>query len=97
MGAASVELTRRALRDLRRLDRADRRRIAEALEELATGDGNLDVKPLVGRPPYLRLRVGDWRVLYRRADPQEAASGGPGWYVLRIINRRDLERAARSL
>jgi len=97
VSTARVELTRRALRDLRRLDRPDRRRIAGALEELASGAGNLDVKPLVGRPPYLRLRVGEWRVLYRLADAEEAASGGPRWYVLRIINRRDLERAARSL
>lgn len=97
MTEARVELTTRALRDLRRLDEPHRRRVAVALEELTAGAENLDVKALVGHAPYLRLRVGDWRVIYRPTTEQEAAAGGEGWFVFRIINRRDLERAARSL
>jgi mRNA interferase RelE/StbE len=92
-----IELTTRALRDLRKLGAAERRRIAAALEELAAGAENLDVKPLAGLSPWLRLRVGDWRVLYRPASEEEARAGGPGWFVAPIINRRELHRATRSL
>lgn len=67
MSDARIELTTRALRDLRK------------------------------HTPYLRLRVGDWRVLYRPTTEQEAVAGGEGWFVFRIVNRRDLERAARTL
>lgn len=97
MDAARIELTTRALRDLRKLDGPDRRRVAAALEELSGGAENLDIKALVGHSPYLRLRVGDWRVIYRPATEQEAAHRGAGWFVFRVVNRRDLQRAARSL
>jgi hypothetical protein len=56
------------------LELADERRVR--LERLGGGDAaNLDIKALTGRSPWLRMRVGDWRVIYRPADP------GPGWYV----------------
>jgi mRNA interferase RelE/StbE len=92
-----IEIARRAVRDLRRMDGPQRRRIREALEALAAGAGNLDVKALAGRSPWLRMRVGDWRVLYRPLTQEEAADGGPGWLVARVVDRRDLERSVRSL
>src|SRR3954451_24021372 len=92
-----LELARRAVRDLRKMDGPHRRRVRDALEALAAGAENLDVKALVGRAPWLRLRVGDWRVLYRPLSDEEAAAGGPGWLVARVVDRRDLERSVRSL
>lgn len=62
------DLSRRALRDMRRLDRTTRERIFHALDRLANADGTLDVRRLTGREEY-RLRVGDWRVLFER-DPK---------------------------
>ncbi len=94
---ARVQLTRRAERDLRTVPATDRRRIATTLTALAAGAENLDVKALAGISPWLRLRVGDWRVLYRPTTEQEARAAGPGLFIARIINRRDLERATRSL
>lgn len=64
-------------------------RVTDGLRRLASGDPNLDVKQLRGRDPWLRLRVGDWRVLYR---PFEL-----GLWVERIVHRRDLHRAVDSL
>jgi mRNA interferase RelE/StbE len=60
-----VEYTPRATRDGGRLDRVVRERILTAIDRFAaTGYG--DVKPLKGsREGEWRLRVGDWRVLYR--------------------------------
>ena len=79
------------------MDGPQRRRVRDALEALSAGADNLDVKALAGRAPWLRLRVGDWRVLYRPLSAEEAAAGGPGWLVARVVDRRDLERSVRSL
>ncbi len=93
-----ILLSRRAERDLRRIGSgADLTRIREALEGLAGGATNLDLKPLVGVAPWHRLRVGDYRVLYRAVDPGEAAEPAARWLVARIIHRRDLERAVSTL
>src|SRR5438094_9608342 len=88
-----VELAQRALRDLRKMPAGERPRIRAALADLAAGAENLDVKALAGRAPWMRLRTGDWRVLYRPL----AASEGDGWLVARVVNRRELERAVRAL
>ncbi len=67
----------------------DRHRIADGLRSLETGAANLDIKPLEGRPPWRRLRIGDYRVLYRPTDN--------AIWVERIINRRDLDKAIDTL
>src|SRR4051794_40856408 len=95
-GEPNIELARRAVRDLRRLDRPDLRRVREGLEALAAGTEGLDVKPLAGRAPWRRLRVGDFRVLYRPLAADEG-DGRHGWLVARVINRRELDRALKAL
>ncbi len=55
----------------------------------------LDIVPLVGKPPYRRLRIGTYRVLFRPATTAEVPLGG--YLVVRIVHRRDLERAKDSL
>jgi mRNA-degrading endonuclease RelE of RelBE toxin-antitoxin system len=89
-GEFPVTLRPQAERDLRRLGRDDRKRVGDALRLLALGAENLDVKPLSGSAPWLRLRVGDYRVLYREA-------GDDILVVARIVNRRDLIRTVRTL
>lgn len=69
----------------------------EALEALGAGASNLDVKPLIGSAPWHRLRVGDFRVLYRPVEPNETADSGAGLLVARVVHRRDLERAVATL
>jgi mRNA interferase RelE/StbE len=60
----------RARKDLRRIDPAVRKRILSAIERLAQGaELTGDVKRLRGSSEY-RLRVGDWRVRFERADRQ---------------------------
>ncbi len=63
-----IELSKRALKDLRRIDHANRQRLLDLLEQDLAAEPqppNLDVKPLVGRAPWLRLRRGAYRILYR--------------------------------
>lgn len=61
----SVEWRPRATKDLEKLERPLRERIVGAIERLVeSGEG--DVRRLIGTdPPEFRLRVGDWRVLFR--------------------------------
>jgi mRNA interferase RelE/StbE len=54
-----------ARRDLRQLDPQIRLRVITALERLADNDPRTDVRKLAGTGE-LRLRVGDWRVRFRR-------------------------------
>lgn len=54
------------MRSLARLPRPTAARVREALAALATDPGrrDLDIRPVVGRA-YLRVRVGDYRILYQ--------------------------------
>ena len=68
---ASIDYTRRAQRDLRRLDPPVAERILDAIERLAR-EGSGDVRPLTGQPGRYRLRVGGWRVGFTR-NPETRA------------------------
>lgn len=62
---------------------------------------NLDVKQLAGRAPWLRLRRGGYRILYRPLTDAELATLGAehasGFLVERVVDRGDLERATTTL
>lgn len=57
----------KARRDLGRMDPPIRKRIVLAIERLAADDPRADVRRLKGSDE-LRLRVGEWRVRFRRDD-----------------------------
>ena len=67
---------------------------------------NLDVAPISGRAPWFRLRAGDFRILFRRLTAAEldllvlrrgAAEGATGFFIGRIVDRSELERAVDTL
>jgi hypothetical protein len=85
-----ILLSTRAVRDLRRLGPGpELDRIEAGLQRLSTGEANLDIKPGTGSAPWLRLRIGDWRILFRPAGDQIL--------VARIIHRSELQQAIRTL
>jgi mRNA-degrading endonuclease RelE of RelBE toxin-antitoxin system len=85
-----ILVSTRAVRDLRRLGPGpELDRIEAGLQRLSSGDPNLDIKPVTGSTPWLRMRVGDWRVLYRPANNLIL--------VARIIHRSELQQAIRTL
>lgn len=98
-----VELDRRAIKDLKQLSRADRDRIERELSSSFAGKklaDNVDIKPLRGANPWQRLRIGSFRVLLRPLTTTELRSlgqKGKGFLVARIVNRRDLHKAAARL
>ena len=83
MAETVVVFSARAYRDLRRIDPRVRVRIVAGIGQYAeTGVG--DVKPLRAHAG-LRLRVGDWRVFFRRSDEGVVE-------VDAILNRREAYR-----
>jgi mRNA interferase RelE/StbE len=61
-----VEYSRDALRTLARIDRKTAERIVEKIELLAVDPAALanNIRRLRGGRGMMRLRVGDWRVIY---------------------------------
>jgi mRNA-degrading endonuclease RelE of RelBE toxin-antitoxin system len=104
-----VELSRRAAKDLRQLDKQAARRISDVLRRGLLAEpppDNLDIKVLQGAEPWLRLRAGTYRILYRPLTPKELRSVLPhvpdadrseGYLVGRIVHRRDLDQAVATL
>jgi mRNA interferase RelE/StbE len=87
LAAASVEYKASAASDLERLDRAVALRILRKIEKSLTEQGNAG-DPLAGEfEGLLRLRVGDYRVIYTRIST--------GYLVLRIGHRSDVYRRGR--
>lgn len=92
MPTHAVELSPRALEDLRAFSHDVTERILKKLRELEErpfprGD---TVKQLQGfESPTYRLRIGDYRAVYR--------SRGTIVVIVRIIHRSELDRALRDL
>lgn len=72
----------------------ERTRIVAGLRRLAQDAPNLDVKPIAAAPGWFRLRIGDYRVCYYRAQRD-----GPVtiYAVERIVPRGAFDAAATSL
>ena len=65
-----VLLHRSADKYLERLNAKDRERIKEALRNLAKEPTEGDIKPYEGNPGILRLKVSNYRVIFRFEDNQ---------------------------
>lgn len=83
-----VEFTPAAARDLKRLDpqvRAQLLQAATILREVPYPGQSARIKLLTGiRPPHFRLRVGDYRIVYRIE--------GTVVIVVRVAHRREAYR-----
>jgi mRNA interferase RelE/StbE len=68
--AVEIVFYRRAQKELRGLPKADCDRVLERLQAYAADpdDPRHAVPALAGQVSVFRLRVGDWRVLFDRAD-----------------------------
>jgi len=81
---AEVVFGREALKDRRRIAEERVAEITARLQMIASGRGrNLDIKPLKGHKPWLRLRVGDYRVVFRLS--------GTVILVARVVSRQELD------
>jgi mRNA-degrading endonuclease RelE of RelBE toxin-antitoxin system len=102
-----IEINTRFLDDLRRLPFRVQQRVSTALDALPLEplSLNLDIKALKGHRPWLRLRVGDWRIVLRPLTRREldairrreGSHFTRGYYVETVVNRRELDRISRRL
>jgi mRNA interferase RelE/StbE len=81
-----VEVAPAALRQLRKLDPAGRRRVQAAIELLATDPRPAGATKLSGREGEWRVRTGDYRVVY------EVDDGVLRVLVVAVGHRRDIYR-----
>jgi mRNA interferase RelE/StbE len=89
--AYTVQLKPAAWRDLKKIkDQAVLRRIGAAIDGLATNPRPLEVKALQGDPSILRIRVGDYRILYTIEDAVLLV------LVVRIGHRREVYRGRQK-
>ena len=67
---------------------------------------NLDVRPIAGHAPWLRLRAGNFRILFRRLTRAEldlltlrrgTDESDTGFLIGRIVDRSELERAVDTV
>lgn len=88
-----VELSRAAVRAFERASKPDRKRIERAIDGLGTNPrppGKL-VKAIQGpHDEFLRLRVGDFRILYEVFDADQVV------LVHGIVARKELEEWLRQ-
>jgi mRNA-degrading endonuclease RelE of RelBE toxin-antitoxin system len=95
----SVELASAAQRDLRKLRRSpDLKRIKQAMLALPRGDPSLDIAVLQGAAPWRRLRVGNWRILFRPLSQEEREQARESSFlVARVVDRKELRAAVATL
>ena len=87
MAAYRIAVAPAAQRQLAALDPPALRRVAHRIEALATAPRPPGAEMLAGGEGELRLRVGDWRVMYRVQDDE------PLILVIKIGHRSDVYRA----
>ncbi len=75
-----------AYRQLEDIPKADQRRIREKIDRLSTNPRPPGAKLLKGGPGLLRIRVGDYRVIYKVEDDRLIV------LVIRIGHRSEVYR-----
>jgi len=81
----TVEILRKAQKQLSRIERMDRERIIKAVESLVDNPRPPGCKRLSGRPAW-RIRIGPYRVIYEIQDARLLV------LVVEIGHRREVYR-----
>jgi len=82
----TIEFATSALREFKALDRVIQHRIATRIDELAVNPYPPGARRLQGTPDHYRIRVGDYRVIYRVEGKRVTV------VVLKIGYRREVYR-----
>jgi mRNA interferase RelE/StbE len=82
----TLEFTTSALREFRVLERHVQRRITEKITELCDAPFPHGSKKLQGEPDHIRIRVGNYRIIYR------VDGGRVVVVIVRIAHRREVYR-----
>ncbi len=85
--AYMIDIRPRARRSLRQLDPPVRKAVAQVIDGLATDPRPPGFRSLTGRRPYLRVRSGDYRVIYAVDDRARVVTIGA------VGHRREIYRS----
>jgi mRNA interferase RelE/StbE len=86
VAAYTIDVRPRARRSLRQLDPSVRKAIAQVIDGLATDPRPPGFLPLTGHRPYLRVRSGDYRVIYTVDDSARVVT------IAAVGHRREIYR-----
>lgn len=86
MASYSVEVTRTAEKQLRRIAKRDRSRVLDAIEALGTKPRPEGARKLQGYEDIYRVRVGKYRIVYEVIDDRVVV------IVLKVGHRKDIYR-----
>lgn len=86
MSRYTVEISRRAIRSIAALPRKEEQRVRAAIELLADEPRPPNCVALTGEQSVYRVRVGDYRILYKVIDARLVI------LVIRVGHRRDVYR-----
>ena len=59
-----IEFKRSAAKALKKIPKANRKRIVEKIDSLAESPPNPDTTKMKGNNPFHKIRVGDYRIVY---------------------------------
>jgi mRNA interferase RelE/StbE len=81
-----IDIRPRAARSLRQLDATARKAVAQVIDGLEIEPRPAGATPLVGQRPYIRVRSGDYRIIYAVDDEAHVVT------VAAIGHRREIYR-----
>ncbi len=92
MAKYQVKVAKSAVGDLKAIaDKKDRKKIIKALEKLEVTPRPRGVEKLTDRPGFLRMRVGDYRIIYSILSDRHLL------LVLVVRDRKDVYKALDHL
>ena len=86
MASYSVELTRTAEKQFRKIAKRDRNRVVDAISSLADRPRPHGARKLQGYDDVYRIRVGKYRIVYEVFDDRVVV------IVLKVGHRKDIYR-----
>ena len=90
MATYTIDIRPRARRSLSQLDPTVRKAIAETIDALSMNPRPPGAAPLKGHRPYLRVRSGDYRVIYAVDDQVRVVTVAAVGHRRQIYNRLSL-------
>ena len=81
-----IVFTKSAAKSLKKISKADQKRIADKIDSLAEAPPNPDTTKMKGNNPFHRVRVRDYRIIYEIQDEILII------LIVKIGHRRDIYR-----
>ena len=81
-----IEIKKSAAKALKKIPKANRKRIVEKIDSLAESPPNPDTTKMKGNNPFHKVRVGDYRIVYEIQEDVLVI------LVVKIGHRKDIYR-----